>query len=76
MRLFAYLVAALVVMPGALAVDQKKSVLVWFDDFSTPDSIIEEAKNTIISAGGKITHTYQIIKFVRCFYTVFSLRHY
>ena len=64
MRPFAYLVTALAVLPGAFAVDQKKSAIVWFDDASTPDSIVNDAKNTIIQAGGKITHVYNIIKSV------------
>ena len=64
MRPFTYLVTALAVLPGAFAVDQKKSAIVWFDDASTPDSIVNDAKNTIIQAGGKITHVYNIIKSV------------
>lgn len=62
MRPFVYVAAALAVLPGALAVDQKKSAIVWFDDPDTPASILETAKNTITSAGGKITHVYTIIK--------------
>lgn len=64
MRLFAHLVAALAVLPGTLAVDQKKSAIIWFDDPATPDSVINQAKESIIKAGGKITHVYTIIKFV------------
>ncbi|KND94321.1 hypothetical protein TOPH_01350 [Tolypocladium ophioglossoides CBS 100239] len=62
MRLFAHLVAALAVLPGTLAVDQKKSAIIWFDDPATPDSVINQAKESIIKAGGKITHVYSIIK--------------
>ncbi|KAF4983226.1 hypothetical protein FZEAL_1311 [Fusarium zealandicum] len=61
MRLISFVAAALAVVPGALAVDQKKSAIVWFEDESTPDSIVNEVKNTLIEAGGKITHVYSII---------------
>ena len=59
------LLGALAVLPGVMAVGQTKSAIVWFDDPATPDSVIEEAKKTITAAGGKITHVYNIIKFVR-----------
>lgn len=64
MRLIPHLVTALALLPAALAVDQKKSAIVWFDDASTPDSIVEQAKDSIIKAGGKITHVYSIIRYV------------
>ncbi|KAK9445909.1 M protein repeat protein [Metarhizium brunneum] len=38
------------------------SAIVYFREDSTPDSVIEKAKNTLIEAGGKITHSYTIIK--------------
>lgn len=63
MRPFAYLVAALAVVPGALAADQKKSALIWFEDESTPNSVVEQAKDSIRKAGGQITHEYKIIKY-------------
>ncbi|KFA64356.1 hypothetical protein S40285_02918 [Stachybotrys chlorohalonatus IBT 40285] len=56
------LFGALALIPSALAVGQTKSAIVWFEDPSTPDSVINEAKNSIIAAGGKITHVYNIIK--------------
>lgn len=62
MRVFAVLTAALAIVPAALAVDQTKSAIIWFEDDSTPDWVIKEAKDNIIKAGGKITHTYSIIK--------------
>lgn len=62
MRLLPNLVIALAAVPAALAVDQKKSAIVWFDDPSTPDSIVNQARESIIKAGGKITHVYSIIK--------------
>jgi hypothetical protein len=63
MKPLALLVAALAVVPGSLAVDQKKSAIIWFEDDRTPDSIVNEAKDSIIKAGGKITHVYKIIKY-------------
>ncbi|KAF4464811.1 hypothetical protein FALBO_8356 [Fusarium albosuccineum] len=62
MRLLPFIATALAVVPSALAVDQKKSAIVWFEDDSTPDSVVNEAKNALIEAGGKITHVYSIIK--------------
>lgn len=64
MRPISFIAAALAIVPGAFAVDQTKSAIVWFEDANTPDSIIQKAKDDIISAGGKITHTYSIIKYV------------
>ncbi|KAF5230710.1 hypothetical protein FAUST_9661 [Fusarium austroamericanum] len=62
MRFFPFVAAALAVVPGVVAVDQKKSAIVWFEDESTPDSIVEECKDALKKAGGKITHVYSIIK--------------
>lgn len=45
------------------AVQPQKSVIVSYEA-STPDSFIESAKEAIVSAGGKITHTYSLIKYV------------
>lgn len=64
MRPFALLTAALAVVPSVLAVDLTKSAIVWFEDPSTPDSVLKQAKDSIIKAGGKITHEYKIIKYV------------
>lgn len=63
MRFFPVLAAALAVAPGVFAVEQKKSAIVWFEDESTPDSIVEECKDALKKAGGKITHVYSIIKY-------------
>ncbi|KAK7398116.1 hypothetical protein QQX98_012522 [Neonectria punicea] len=62
MKPITFLTAALAILPGALAIEQKKSVIVWFEDESTPDSAIHDAKQSILDAGGKITHIYTIIK--------------
>ncbi|UQC74106.1 uncharacterized protein CLUP02_00753 [Colletotrichum lupini] len=62
MRPSTFLVAALAVVPGALAVDQMKSVIVWAKTDSVGDDIIQRAKQSIIDAGGQITHTYSLIR--------------
>ncbi|KAJ4153325.1 hypothetical protein LMH87_009816 [Akanthomyces muscarius] len=62
MKLFSQIVAALVLLPGALAVDRKVSVIISFDDPNTPDDIVAAARQKIIDGGGQITHDYQIIK--------------
>merc|ERR1711988_2069897 len=58
MRVSGLLAVALAAIPGVLG----KSVIVYFDDNNTPDSIVDQAKKDIVSAGGKITHVYSIIK--------------
>lgn len=56
--------AVLALTVGSLAaVQPQKSVIVSYEQ-STPDSYIEQAKEAIIEAGGKITHTYSLIKYV------------
>lgn len=60
MRPLAALVAALAAVPGTLAVDQKKSAIIWFEDPTTPDSVIDQAKESIVRAGGQITHVCSI----------------
>ncbi|KAI5456285.1 hypothetical protein BGZ63DRAFT_367057 [Mariannaea sp. PMI_226] len=62
MRPFAFLTAALAVLPGVIAVDVTKSVIVWFEKDNTPASIINKAKKAITDAGGKITHVYDLIQ--------------
>jgi hypothetical protein len=62
MKLSAFLATALAVFPGAFAVDSSKSAIIWFEDDATPDWVLNEAKDNIIKAGGKITHSYSIIK--------------
>ncbi|EJP69274.1 uncharacterized protein CRV24_000569 [Beauveria bassiana] len=62
MKFFPQIAAALALLPGALAVDRKVSVIVSFDDRDTPDSVVAAARQKIIDGGGQITHDYQIIK--------------
>ncbi|KAK5997366.1 hypothetical protein PT974_02722 [Cladobotryum mycophilum] len=62
MKFLAYVATALAVVPAALAVDQKKSAIVWFDNDATPDSVVSKIRADIIKAGGKITHDYTIIR--------------
>ncbi|KAM3519200.1 hypothetical protein NHJ13051_007659 [Beauveria bassiana] len=62
MKFFPQIAAALALLPGALAVDRKVSVIVSFDDPDTPDSVVTAARQKIIDGGGQITHDYQIIK--------------
>ncbi|KAK0381742.1 hypothetical protein CLIM01_00863 [Colletotrichum limetticola] len=70
MRPSTFLVAALAVVPGALAVDQMKSVIVWAKTDSVGDDIIQRAKQSIIDAGGQITHTYSMLTAIRGFAAV------
>ncbi|KAK6226318.1 hypothetical protein QIS74_02365 [Colletotrichum tabaci] len=66
MRPSAFLVAALAVVPGVLAVDQMKSVIIWAQSDSISDDIIAKAKQSVIDAGGQITHTYSLIRGFAC----------
>ncbi|KAG8417807.1 hypothetical protein J3458_005271 [Metarhizium acridum] len=61
MKLLSSLIVALAALPAALAMNQKMSAIVSFDE-PTPDIVIEEAKNFLVEAGGKVIHTYTIIK--------------
>ncbi|ATY67234.1 ase propeptide [Cordyceps militaris] len=61
MKFFPQVVAALALLPSALAVDRKLSVIVSFPN-GTPESVVAEARQKIIDGGGQITHDYQIIK--------------
>ncbi|KAF4961614.1 hypothetical protein FSARC_10143 [Fusarium sarcochroum] len=62
MRLLPFIATALAVVPSAFAVEQKASAIVWFEDESTPDRVVDECKKALVKAGGKITHVYSIIK--------------
>ena len=63
MKVLPQLAAFLAVLPGAVAVDQKKSAIIYFDNPDTPDSIVDQARQRVTDAGGKITHVYNIIKY-------------
>lgn len=46
----------------ALAATQpQKSIIITYPD-NTPDSIVDQAKNAVIAAGGMVTHEYKLIK--------------
>lgn len=53
--LFAFL-ALFATLSFAVAAEQK-AVIVSYPD-STPDSVLDQAKEAILSAGGSITHEY------------------
>lgn len=58
----------LVFVAVALAVTPaQKSVIISYPD-NTPNSVLEQAKAAIKEAGGIITHEYQIIKWVACYF--------
>jgi hypothetical protein len=59
-----WLIAALSLFQLGSAVDQKKSAIIWFDNPATPAAVMNQVKDSILKAGGKITHTYTIIKYV------------
>ncbi|KAL7782210.1 hypothetical protein V8C37DRAFT_397955 [Trichoderma ceciliae] len=62
MRCNLWLIAALSLFQIGSAVDQKKSAVIWFDNAATPDVIVNQVKDSIVEAGGQITHIYTIIK--------------
>ncbi|KAK4153889.1 hypothetical protein C8A00DRAFT_33362 [Chaetomidium leptoderma] len=61
MRLFSFLIAALTLVSGVIAVDIQKSVLITYPA-ETPDSIVDQAKKAVVDAGGIVTHEYTLIK--------------
>ncbi|CAL5872300.1 uncharacterized protein PFLUO_LOCUS6561 [Penicillium psychrofluorescens] len=58
MKLFLTLLALL---PLALAAKSLKSVIVTFPE-GTPDSVINQAKDSLVASGGIITHEYHLIR--------------
>lgn len=64
MRCSLWFITALSLFQLSSAVDQKKSAIIWFDDPATPDAVVNQIKDGIVKAGGKITHIYTIIKYV------------
>jgi hypothetical protein len=54
---FAILLSAV----NVLALTPQKAVVVTYPE-NTPDSVMDQAKQAIINAGGMITHEYKLIK--------------
>jgi spermidine/putrescine-binding protein len=52
---------ALIALAAAAAQPQKSVIISWPSD--TPYHVIDRAKETIIQAGGVITHEYHILKY-------------
>lgn len=63
MRLFSFLITALTLLSGVIAVDIQKSVLITYPP-ETPNNVVADAKKAIVEAGGTITHEYKLIKYV------------
>ncbi|KAK3954703.1 hypothetical protein QBC32DRAFT_335612 [Pseudoneurospora amorphoporcata] len=63
MKFFGFVLGALALVSGAIAVDIQKSVIITYKE-NTPDSVIREAKKAIVAAGGVITHEYTLMKYV------------
>ncbi|KAK4251622.1 hypothetical protein C7999DRAFT_27696 [Corynascus novoguineensis] len=61
MRPFSFLIGALALVSGVMAADVQKSVLVTYPP-ETPDSVVSQAKQAVVDAGGVITHEYTLIK--------------
>ena len=55
-------IAALLTFAMATPQPQKNIIVSYPDE--TPDSVVQQAKDAIISAGGTITHEYKLIKYV------------
>ncbi|KEZ40959.1 hypothetical protein SAPIO_CDS7861 [Scedosporium apiospermum] len=70
MRPLTILAGALALVPGALSVGVEKSVLVTYNrDTPSVNSLIDQAKDAIYKAGGKITHEF---KFINGFHAIVS----
>ena len=63
MKFFGFVLGALALVSGAIAVDVQKSVIITYKE-NTPDSVIRDAKKAIVDAGGVITHEYTLMKYV------------
>ncbi len=62
MKVSTILVTALTSVGAALAVDVQKSVIISYPDPTTPNSVIDQAKDAVRQSGGIVTHEYQLIK--------------
>ena len=66
MKLFflTYLLVCLFALT-VIAVAPQKAVIVTYPE-NTPDSVMDQAKDTIRKAGGMITHDYKLIRSATC----------
>ncbi|KAJ5092693.1 hypothetical protein N7456_008554 [Penicillium angulare] len=55
-----YFAAILALLPLALAAKSLKSVIVTFPK-GTPSGVVQQAKDSLVAAGGVITHEYNLI---------------
>ncbi len=55
-----YLLGCLLILT-VVAIAPQKAVIVTYPE-DTPDSVMDQAKDTIRKAGGMITHEYKLIK--------------
>lgn len=63
MRPLAILAGALALAPGILAVNIEKSILVTYNrEAPSVAQLINDAKSTILEAGGRITHEFKFIE--------------
>jgi hypothetical protein len=64
MRPSTILASVLAIAPAALAVSIEKSILVSYKP-GTPhvNNLVDEARQIIVKAGGRITHDYKLIRF-------------
>ncbi|KAE9372188.1 hypothetical protein N431DRAFT_439296 [Stipitochalara longipes BDJ] len=60
MKLILVSILALITIVMAAAQPQKAVIVSYPND--TPDSIVDQAKDAIVAAGGVITHEYKLIK--------------
>ncbi len=63
MKLTLFVILAVITVVLAAAQPQKAVIVSYPND--TPDSIVDQAKDAIVAAGGVITHEYKLIKLVQ-----------
>ncbi|OAA57935.1 Proteinase inhibitor, propeptide [Niveomyces insectorum RCEF 264] len=61
MKVFSLFIAVLSLVAGSVAVGLQKQVIITYPT-STPDWVVNQAKDAIVQAGGVITHEYHLIK--------------
>jgi hypothetical protein len=62
MKLAILSILAFITVAMSVAQPQKAVIISYPND--TPDSIVDQAKDAILAAGGVITHEYKLIKLV------------
>ena len=60
MRVLRLAVSALALLPAAMAVSERKQVIVWFEG-GAPQGVVDNVKKACLAAGGRVVHMYNMM---------------